>query len=123
MNSMKENLVLAAACLTLAVGAFSVEAQQANPDKLPDVTVQYVISSCDAGPPVGYVLVRTTPDGLCGAVGRAMVRYVFESYFDKPVGSTMRICNPFAPPGWFITRVDKVRMCSLPETYIITRAQ
>jgi hypothetical protein len=123
MNPMKKKMFLFAACLTLGGTALPVVAQQALPDKLSDVTVQHVISNCDGGPPAGYVLVQTKPDGLCGAVGRAMVRYVFESYFDKPVGSTMRICNAYAPPGWYIIRTDKIRMCLTPQTFVITRAE
>lgn len=123
MNSMKEKMFLFAACLTLMGFSFSVAAQQAASDKLPDVTIQYSISSCDGGPPAGYVLVRTESAAACGSVGRAPVRYVFESYFDKPVGSTMRICNPYPPSGWYITSVDNIRMCLTNQTYQIIRAE
>lgn len=121
MSLMKKKVFLMTASLALTGFVFSVEAQEGNSVKPMDVEIQSILSSCDAGVPAGYVLVKITRDGLCGNVGRAPERYHFESYFDKPVGSTMTICRPYPPPGWYVTGIGQLHLCGSTDMYVIYR--
>jgi hypothetical protein len=122
MKFTKGKAFLLAGSLVSAGFAFSAAAQQMGSIKPMDVEVQSTLSSCDAGVPAGYVLVKITQDASCGNVGRGMQRFHFESYFDKPVGSTMTICYPYPPSGWYISGTSSIHYCGSTDMYVVYRA-
>ena len=115
-------LFLCVGSLALLGGSLRVVAQQQdsasplNAATQSNMTPQFQLTNCDLVPPNGYVWVGTINKASCGSVGHAMVAYVFESYFDKPVGTTLQLCSPnFVPQGWYIINEVANFNCSAPS--------
>ncbi|MFC3652531.1 hypothetical protein ACFONN_13320 [Dyella humi] len=128
MKSLKGKVFLWIASLAFLGCALPAAAQQQNSVGSPDITPQYQLTSCDLVPPDGYVWVALANRASCGSVGHPMIAYVFESYFDKPVGTTLALCSPnFVPAGWYIINEISNFNCSsnsVPtKQWVITRSQ
>ena len=116
MRALKGKIILWVTSLAFLGCALPIAAQQRNLEGLPDITPQYQLTYCDLVPPNGYAWVGTVNRASCGSVGHAMVAYIFESYFDKPVGSTLHLCSPnFVPQGWYIVNEVMNGSCSAPS--------
>ncbi|GLQ99472.1 hypothetical protein GCM10007863_38920 [Dyella mobilis] len=104
MRAKKAKLAFAAVISFVSIYATSSIAQSTtDPQVVPLIRPLYTLVSCTLTPPAGYVWSGVRQNALCGNVGQAAVEYVFESYFDKPVGTTLQICSAnFVPAGWFI---------------------
>jgi hypothetical protein len=115
MSTLKGKVFLWSASIALLGCALPAVAQQKNLKALSDITPQYQLVYCDPVPPNGYVWVGTVSRASCGSVGHAMVAFVYESYFDKPVGTSLQLCSPnFVPPGWYIVNQTTNLNCSAP---------
>lgn len=122
MKVLKERVFLWAGSLALLGGSLQVTAQQQDlailhPNSVTQSSMapQSQLTYCDLVPPNGYVWVGTMNKAACGSVGHAMVAYIFESYFDKPVGTALQLCSPnFVPQGWYIINETKNLNCSAP---------
>lgn len=115
MKTLKGKVFLWSTFIALLGGALPIAAQEHDFEKVTDITPQYQLIYCDPVPPNGYVWVGTVNRASCGSVGHAMVAFIFESYFDKPVGTTLQLCSPnFVPQGWYIINEITNGNCSAP---------
>jgi hypothetical protein len=130
-----------AAALAVFLVTLSASAQtQYQSEEHPDTVYkpEYVLSGCSpSGPPAGYVWTSTVYDmANCGGVGRSGEKNMFTSFFDQPIGATLRVCSPAQPPGWALvkTGADSGYVCGRagyggvgqpikPSYWIIQRVQ
>lgn len=122
MKELKGKVLLWTASIGVFGCALPTAAQQQNFENLTEVTPQYQLVYCDLVPPEGYVWTGTVTRASCGSVGHAMVAYIFESYFDKPVGTTLQLCSPnFIPRGWYVINQIQNGNCSAPNGHQTTQ--
>lgn len=102
--------VSAIACFSLASAQYA-SAQDAG--RLVDMYwPEYIIHSCSHVPPAGYILTGYQYTAV-GSQCQYNWSYIFESYFDKPIGHEMALCDQgVIPAGWFKIRDIASYKCS-----------
>jgi hypothetical protein len=115
---MRTKLIFAAALLALSAQAMATE--QASHDM---IKPYIALTGCSQIPPNGYVVVATHSGNSftnCGGsqVGGYVPYIVYESYFDKPVGTQMSMCQGPGPVpnGWYQVGYVATNSCYYMQT-------
>lgn len=109
-------------CLMFAFLAFSSQsiAQQSSPNM---VHPYVALTGCSVIPPNGYVVSGQFPGNFnnnCGTQTPSgyFSYFAYESYFDKPVGSELVMCqgNYPVPDGWYQVGTRATTTCYAGQT-------
>ncbi|GAB2563117.1 hypothetical protein ISP15_05685 [Dyella jejuensis] len=101
--------------LLLLIFSSQAMAEQGSNDLVHPYTA---LTGCSNIPPNGYVVTAAYPGNSsknCGGnnIGGYLGYYVYESYFDKPVGTQIHMCQGAypIPVGWYQVAVAPTTIC------------
>ena len=113
-----KSLLFLSACVNFAL-LFSLPAEAQYADKSVNTGTEAVyrplliVESCSSTAPTGYLLSYRRDVTFCNG----QKSYVYESYYDKPVGAYMDVCQQTLPTGWVFVAVHTGYTVCAPRQY------